>query len=108
MMLRFTEDGHVATIDSQLGHSITLSIAGGQIVLTLTSPEEEQQEVASQQQAGEETFALVVSCIAIACIAAGAHNPQGRSVKLVIPPIIEWHLQENSYMECLVGWLLHY
>ena len=31
-----------------------------------------------------------------------------RSVKLVIPPVVKWHLQENSmYMECLAvmhGW----
>ena len=26
---------------------------------------------------------------------AGAHNPKGRSVELVIPPVIQWHLQER-------------
>ena len=29
---------------------------------------------------------------------AGAHNPKGRSIEfeLVIPPVVKWHLQENS------------
>ena len=27
---------------------------------------------------------------------SGAHNPKGRSIELVIPPVVEWHLQENS------------
>ena len=26
----------------------------------------------------------------------GAHNPKGRGIELVIPPVVEWHLQENS------------
>ena len=26
---------------------------------------------------------------------AGAHNPKGRSVELVIPPVVKWHLQER-------------
>ena len=29
-------------------------------------------------------------------IIPGAHNPKGRSVILVIPPVVKWHLQENS------------
>ena len=65
MMVKFSEDGHVTSVGSQFGHSITLSIAAGQVILTLTGPEGEQEEVASQQQIGEETFALVVSCIAV-------------------------------------------
>ena len=69
MMLKFSEDGHVATIGSQFGHGITLSIAGGQVVLSLTGPEGEQLEAASQQQIEEETFVLVVSGIAVQCVA---------------------------------------
>ena len=26
---------------------------------------------------------------------AGAHNPKGRSIELVIPPVVKWHLQER-------------
>ena len=43
---------------------------------------------------------------------SGAHNPKGRSVKLVIPPVVEWHLQENSIilygMPSSYAWLVYY
>ena len=41
---------------------------------------------------------------------AGAHNPKGRSVELVIPPVVEWHLQENSIygMPSGYAWLVYY
>ena len=40
----------------------------------------------------------------------GAHNPKGRSVELVIPPVVEWHLQENSIYGMLssYAWLVYH
>ena len=35
---------------------------------------------------------------------SGAHNPKGRSIKLVIPPVVEWHLHiYGGY-----AWLVYY
>ena len=41
---------------------------------------------------------------------SGAHNPKGRSVKRVIPPVGEWHLPENSIYGMPGGyaWLVYY
>ena len=35
---------------------------------------------------------------------------QGRSVELVIPPVVEWHLQENSIygIPSSYAWLVYY
>ena len=37
------------------------------------------------------------------CILPGANNPKGRSGKLhvVIPPVVEWHLQKKLHKKCL-------
>ena len=41
---------------------------------------------------------------------SGAHNPKGRSVELEIPPVVEWHLQENSIygIPSSYAWLVYY
>ena len=43
-------------------------------------------------------------------VCSGAHNPKGRSIALVIPPVVEWHLQENSIYGILssYAWLVYY
>ena len=43
-------------------------------------------------------------------VCPGAYNPKGRSIKLVIPPVVEWHLQENSIygMPISYAWLVYY
>ena len=38
---------------------------------------------------------------------SGAYNPKRRSVKLVIPPVVEWHLQENG-LPGGYAWLVYY
>ena len=39
-------------------------------------------------------------------IGVRAHNPKGRSVKLVIPPVVEWHLH-NSSLYGMPSWLVY-
>lgn len=39
LSLKYTEDGHVVTVESTQGHSLSLRISGGSAVLSLSSPE---------------------------------------------------------------------
>ena len=40
----------------------------------------------------------------------GAHNPKGRRGTLVIPPVVEWYLQENFIIwnASSYAWLVYY
>ena len=60
--------------------------------------EEERLQVCS----GNHSSIFSIYCL----IVVGAHNPKGRSVKLVILPVVKWHLH-NSSLYGMTSWLVN-
>lgn len=68
MLLKYTEDGHVVGVGSQLGHQITLSVQGGRMMVSLEGPNGTQETVTHTQQLERNVFTDVVSVWVHVCV----------------------------------------
>ena len=61
MRVKYTADGHVVTVGSQLGHRVSLSIREGRVALSLTSRTGEGETEAMSEELQLNVFTSVVS-----------------------------------------------
>lgn len=92
MLLKYTEDGHVVGVGSQLGHQITLSVQGGRMMVSLEGLNSTQETVTHTQQLERNMFTDVVSVWVHVCVymcvskRGGIHELVSISFTTLLPP----------------------